>query len=56
LHNQGATEIITRLAYLARIKKKKILGFQAKKLTKRKLNCVKVTYWLTDKQAKWLIL
>jgi len=44
LHNQGATEIITRLVYLARIKKEENIGVSGKKLTKRKLNCVKVTY------------
>jgi len=34
LHNQGATEIITRLAYLARIKKEENIRVSGKKVNK----------------------
>jgi hypothetical protein len=35
LHNQGATEIITRLAYLARIKKEENIRVSGKKVNKK---------------------
>jgi len=56
LHNQGATEIITRLAYLARIKKEENIRVSGKKLTKIKFNYVELTYCMTDKRSEWLIL
>jgi hypothetical protein len=37
LHNQGATEIITRLAYLARIKKEENIRVSGKKVNKKEV-------------------